>query len=59
VLLEAPGIDDIRIGSVAGGRASVSVKYPGGGAALAQALAGYGLTLQDAGGLWVMRSGRR
>jgi hypothetical protein len=58
VLLEAPGIDDIRIGSVSAGSASVSVKYPGGGPALAQALAGYGMSLIDTGGLWVMRQGR-
>ncbi len=58
VLLEAPGIDDIRIGTVSAGSASVSVKYPGGGPALAQALAGYGISLTDTGGLWVMRQGR-
>lgn len=55
VLLEAPGIDDIRIGSISADRASVSVKYPGGGPALAQTLAGYGISLTDTGGLWVMR----
>lgn len=58
VLLEAPGIDDIRIGTVSAGSASVSVKYPGGGPALAQALASYGIALTDTGGLWVMRQGR-
>ncbi len=58
VLLEAPGIDDIRIGSISADRASVSVKYPGGGPALAQALAGYGISLTDTGGLWVMRQSR-
>jgi hypothetical protein len=58
VLLEAPGIDDIRIGTVSAGNASISVKYPGGGPALAQALAGYGISLTDTGGLWVMRQGR-
>jgi hypothetical protein len=58
VLLEAPGIDDIRIGSISSDRASVSVKYPGGGPALAQALATYGISLTDTGGLWVMRQSR-
>jgi hypothetical protein len=58
VLLEAPGIDDIRIGTVTGERASVSLRYPGGGAALSQALAAYGISLTDTGGLWVMRQGR-
>lgn len=57
VLLEAPGIDDIRIGTVSGGSASVSLKYPGGGPALARTLAGYGISLTDMGGLWVMRQG--
>lgn len=58
VLLEAPGIDDIRIGSISSDRASVSVKYPGGGPALAQALAAYGISLTDTGGFWVMRQSR-
>ena len=58
VLLEAPGIDDIRIGTVSAGNASVSVKYPGGGPALAQVLASYGIALTDTGGLWVMRQSR-
>ncbi len=59
VLLEAPGIDDIRIGSVSAGRASVSVKYAGGGPALAQALAPYGVSLQSTAMGWTMRSERR
>ena len=55
VLLEAPGIDDIRIDSISADRASVSLKYPGGGPALSRALASYGISLTDMGGLWVMR----
>ncbi len=58
ILLEAPGIDDIRIGSISAGHASVSVRYPGGGSALARTLAGYGLALEDTGGLWVLRARR-
>ncbi len=58
VLLEAPGIDDIRIGSIFPDRASVSLKYPGGGPALSRALASYGISLTDTGGLWVMRQAR-
>lgn len=58
-LLEAPGIDDIRIGSVTGNRASISLKFPGGSGALAAALAPYGLALENGGGQWVMRSERR
>ena len=56
VLLEAPGIDDIRIGSVTAGRAAVSVRYPGGGPALAAALSRYGLTMQNELGRLVVRS---
>jgi hypothetical protein len=36
----------------------VSLRYPGGGPALAQALAAYGLSLEDSGGLWIMRRSR-
>lgn len=56
-ILDLPGIDDVRIGAVSAGSAEVSVRYPGGGAGLASALAGQGLTLTDGGGTWTLRSG--
>lgn len=59
VLLEAPGIDDIRIGSVTAGRAAVSLKYPGGGMALASLLSQYGLTMQTEMGRLIVRSQER
>jgi hypothetical protein len=58
VLLEMPGVDDIRIGSVTTASAAVSVKYPGGGAAFAAALAEQGLRLDSGGSGFVVRSGR-
>lgn len=57
-LLETPGVDDIRISSVAAGSALVSVKYPGGGTALSEALSRQGLVLINEAGFWVARSRR-
>jgi len=57
VLLDLPGVDDVRIGAISARSAEVSVRYPGGGNGLASALASQGLALMDAGGTWVLRSG--
>lgn len=57
VILDMPGIDDIRIGSVSATSAEVSVRYPGGGEQLATALSRQGLVLSGAGGYWTLRSG--
>lgn len=56
-LLEIPGIDDVRIGTVSSTWADVSVRYPGGGPSLAAALAPYGLSLSAVGQSWSLRSG--
>lgn len=56
-LLDLPGADDVRVGAVSGSSAQVTVKYPGGGPALAAALAGTGVDLSSAGETWIMRSG--
>lgn len=56
-LLEVPGVDDIRIGTVTDYSADVSLRYPGGGASLASVLARQGLALTDGGGVWTLRSG--
>lgn len=56
-LLEIPGIDDVRIGTVSSTWADVSVRYPGGGPGLAAALAPYGLSLSAVGQTWSLRSG--
>lgn len=56
-ILDMPGIDDVRIGAVSARSADVSVRYPGGGLALAAALSRQGLVLTDGGGVWILRSG--
>ena len=56
-LLEIPGIDDVRIGTVSSTWADVSVRYPSGGPSLAAALAPYGLSLSAVGQSWSLRSG--
>lgn len=56
-LLDTPGVDDIRISTVTGSSASISVKFAGGGAALAAAMARQGLAMTDEGGYWVVRTG--
>lgn len=56
-ILDMPGINDVRIGTVSPYTAEVSVLYPGGGAGLAQAFASQGLTLTDGGGgYWTLSS---
>jgi hypothetical protein len=55
-ILDMPGIDDVRIGAVSARSADVSVRYPGGGLALAAALSRQGLVLTDTGGTWILRS---
>jgi hypothetical protein len=56
-LEEMPGVADVLIGGLSAGAASVALRYPGGGPALAAALGPVGLALQSGGGgTWVMRS---
>jgi len=56
-ILDMPGVDDVRIGTVSAYSAEVTVLYPGGGANLAQAFAGQGLALTDGGaGYWTLSS---
>jgi len=57
VLLEVPGVDDVRIGAVSARSAEISLRYPGGGAGLAAVLARQGLALTDDGSYWHLRSG--
>jgi aryl carrier-like protein len=56
-ILDVPGIDDVRIGSVSSTWADVSVRYPGGGPGLAAVLAQHGLSLSATGETWSLRSG--
>lgn len=56
-ILDLPGVDDVRVGNVSNGTASMSLRYPGGGETLAAKLALEGLTLTPANGVWRLRSG--
>jgi hypothetical protein len=56
-LLDLPGVDDVRVGSVSARTADVSLNYPGGGPGLASALARQGVRMTNGGGFWTIRSG--
>jgi hypothetical protein len=56
-ILDTPGIDDVRIGTVSANSADLSVRFPGGGVGLAPVLAQQGLTLSGSGQAWSLRSG--
>lgn len=55
-VLDLQGVDDVRVSSITARSAQMGLKYPGGGAALASALAQQGLTLRPAGALWQLGS---
>lgn len=55
-LLNLPGVENLRIGTVSDQSAELSLTYPGGGQSLALALGREGLVLTDGGGLWALRS---
>jgi len=54
-LLDTPGVDALNIEAVTEGRADVSLQYPGGARALANALGSRGLSLTATGGTWILR----
>lgn len=56
-LLDLPGVDDVRVGTVSAGSAGVSLRYPGGGQSLAAALSQKGLSMVSANGFWRVRTG--
>lgn len=56
-ILDLPGVDDVRVGTVSADSADVSLSYPGGGPGLAAALARHGVRMSNAGGVWAVRSG--
>lgn len=57
MLDETPGIESVVIGGLSSRSADVALRYPGGGQALASALAPQGVELRSLGGAWVVRSG--
>ena len=55
-LLAVSGVDDIRIESESARSAVLTLRYPGGGGALASALDGQRLSLESGGDVWILRS---
>lgn len=55
-VLELPGIDDVRVGTVSSRSAEMSLKYPGGPGLLANELAPRGLTLRNTAEGWRLRT---
>jgi hypothetical protein len=55
-LLDTPGVENLDIPAVSARNADVSLNYPGGPNALANALGARGLQLQDSGAGWTLRS---
>jgi hypothetical protein len=55
-ILDLPTVDDVRVGNVSAYNAQVLVKFPGGGRALAGELGRHGLTVQQSGAGWSVRS---
>lgn len=55
ILEETPGVADLTVGGQSARGASVGLRFPGGGAGLAAALAPRGLTLEQQNGTWVLR----
>jgi hypothetical protein len=55
-LLETDGVGDLRIGAVSARGAEMSLRYPGGGESLANALARQGLSLRSGGAAWILRA---
>lgn len=49
------GVSDLRVGGLGARGADVVLRFPGGGGALAEALAARGMRLEAVGGVWVMR----
>ena len=56
LISQLPGVSDFSVGGLSARGADVALRYPGGGEALANALASQGIELRNAGGTWVARS---
>lgn len=55
VIAETPGVEDLVVGGLSARGADVSLRFPGGGEQLADALGSQGMMLQRVGGTWVLR----
>lgn len=56
LLQETPGVEDLQVGGISARGADVALRYPGGGAQLADALQARGLEMHNASGVWRMRA---
>ncbi len=54
-----PGVSDFQEGGVSRSGANIALRFPGGGARLAGALAERGIIMQRSGGTWIARSSQR
>ena len=52
-----PGVEDFQVAGQGGRSVDIAVRFPGGGAQLANALASQGLDIREMGGTWFVRSG--
>lgn len=55
-LARAPGVQALKIGALSARSAEVTLQFPGGPEKLAQQLEAYNLELQNAGGVWILRT---
>ncbi len=55
-LLDTPGVEELEIATVSARNADVVLKFPGGAAALANAIGARGLALGNVGAGWTLRS---
>ena len=53
-----PGVSDYTVAGLSARSATVALRYPGGGGALASALATQGVEVRPVNGMWVARSYR-
>lgn len=56
-ITETPGVEDLQIGGQSGRSVDVAVRFPGGGAQLADSLVSQGMDMREIGGTWVVRAG--
>lgn len=57
LISETPGVTDVQVGGLSSRGADMALRFPGGGAQLADALEAQGLSLRNTGGTWLVRSG--
>ncbi len=56
-ITETPGVEDFQIAGQSGRTAEIAVRFPGGGAQLADSLVSQGMDMREIGGTWVVRAG--